>query len=156
MINLFKSANLFNVVFTIVSITMCFLLFLFLKSNGFVAADVFDMQGSPDIVYSRDLMNAGDDDGVVWPMMFFRVLFILITLLNLKKRRLIFFILPFVFDIICLCLISDTSSVGRTIAHNGMFLVWFLTWIASFVACVIVLLKSAASSVDFPRNRLYL
>ena len=41
MINLFKSANLSNVVFTIVSITMCFLLFLFLKSNGFVAADVF-------------------------------------------------------------------------------------------------------------------
>ena len=146
MINLFKSANLSNVVFTIVSITMCFLLFLFLKSNGFVAADVFDM-----------LMSAGsDDDGVVWPMMFFRVLFILITLLNLKKRRLIFFILPFAFDIICLCLISDTSSVGRTIAHNRMFLAWFLTWIASFTACVIVLLKSAAPSVDFPRNRLYL
>ena len=143
MTSLFKSANLFNVVFTIVSITMCFLLFLFLKSNGFVAADVFDMQGSSDIVFSRDLM-------------FFFFFFILITLLNLKKRRLIFFILPFVFDIICLCLISDTSSVGRTIAHNGMFLAWFLTWIASFVACVIVLLKSAASSVDFPRNRLYL
>ena len=151
MINLFKSANLSNVVFTIVSITMCFLLFLFLKSNGFVAADVFDMQGNPDIVYSRDLMSAGsDDDGVVWPMMFFRVLFILITLLNLKKRRLIFFILPFVFDIICLCLISDTSSVGRTIAHNGVFLVWFLTWIVSFMACVIVLLKSAAPPVPYP------
>lgn len=44
MINLFKSANLFNVVFIIVSITMCFLLFLFLKSNDFVAADVFDMK----------------------------------------------------------------------------------------------------------------
>ena len=143
MTSLFKSANLFNVVFTIVSITMCFLLFLFLKSNGFVAADVFDMQGSSDIVFSRDLMSAGsDDDGVVWPMMYFRVLFILITLLNLKKRKLIFFILPFVFDIICLCLISDTSSVGRTIAHNGMFLAWFLTWIVSFVACVIVLLKN--------------
>lgn len=147
MINLFKSANLSNVVFTIVSITMCFLLFLFLKSNGFVAADVFDMQGSSDIVFSRDLMNAGDDDGVIWPMMFFRVLFILITLLNLKKRRLIFFILPFIFDIICLCLISDTSSVGRTIAHNRMFLAWFLTWIVSFVACVIVLLKSVAPPV---------
>ena len=148
MINLFKSANLFNVVFTIVSITMCFLLFLFLKLKGFVTADVFDMQGNPDIVYSRDLMSAGsDDDGVIWPMMFFRVLFILITLLNLKKRKLIFFILPFVFDIICLCLISDTSSVGRTIAHNGMFLAWFLTWIASFTACIIVLLKSAAPPV---------
>ena len=143
MIDEFKSANLSNVFFTIVSITMCFMLFLFLKSNGFVAADVFDMQGSPDIVYSRDLMSAGsDDDGVVWPMMFFRVLFILITLLNLKKRRLIFFILPFIFDIICLCLISDTSSVGRTIAHNGMFLAWFLTWIAGFTACIIVLLKN--------------
>ena len=142
MINLFKSANLFNVVFTIVSITMCFLLFLFLKSNGFVAADVFDMQGTPDIVYSRDLMSAGsDDDGVIWPMMFFRVIFILVTLLNLKKRRLIFFILPFIFDIICLCLISDTSSVGRTIAHNGMFLAWFLTWIASFIGCIVVSLK---------------
>ena len=44
MINLFKSANLFNVVFTIVSITMCFLLFLLLKSNGFVASDIFGMQ----------------------------------------------------------------------------------------------------------------
>ena len=44
MINLFKSANLFNVGFTIVSIAMCVMLFLFLKSNGFVAADVFDMQ----------------------------------------------------------------------------------------------------------------
>lgn len=142
MIDGFKSANLSNVFFTIVSITMCFMLFLFLKSNGFVAADVFDMQGNPDVVYSRGLMNAGDDDGVIWPMMFFRVFFILITLLNLKKRRLIFFILPFVFDIICLCLISDTSSVGRTIAHNGVFLVWFLTWIASFTACVIVFLKN--------------
>ena len=142
MIDGFKSANLSNVFFTIVSITMCFMLFLFLKSNGFVAADVFDMQGNPDIVYSRDLMSAGSDDGVIWPMMFFRVFFILITLLNLKKRRLIFFILPFVFDIICLCLISDTSSVGRTIAHNGVFLVWFLTWIASFTACVIVFLKN--------------
>ena len=148
MIDGFKSANLSNVFFTIVSITMCFMLFLFLKSNGFVAADVFDMQGNPDIVYSRDLMSAGsDDDGVVWPMMFFRVLFILITLLNLKKRRLIFFILPFLVDITCLCLISDTSSVGRTIAHNGMFLAWFLTWIASFTACVIVLLKSVAPPV---------
>lgn len=141
MINLFKSASLSNVVFTIVSITMCFLLFLFLKSRGFVAADVFDMQGNPDIVYSRDLMSAGADDGVIWSMMFFRVLFILVTLLNLKKRRLIFFILPFVFDIICLCLISDTSSVGRTIAHNGMFLAWFLTWIASFIGCIVVSLK---------------
>ena len=142
MIDGFKSANLSNVFFTIVSITMCFMLFLFLKSNGFVAADVFDMQGNPDIVYSRDLMSAGsDDDGVVWPMMFFRVIFILVTLLNLKKRRLIFFILPFIFDIICLCLISDTSSVGRTIAHNGVFLVWFLTWIASFIGCIVVSLK---------------
>lgn len=141
MIDGFKSANLSNVFFTIVSITMCFMLFLFLKSNGFVAADVFDMQGNPDIVYSRNLMNAGDDDGVIWPMMFFRVLFILIALLNLKKRRLIFFILPFIFDIICLCLISDTSSVGRTIAHNGMFLVWFLTWITSFIGCIVVSLK---------------
>ena len=141
MTNLFKSANLLNIIFSIVSITMCFFLFLFLKSNGFVAADVFDMQGCPDIVYSRDLMNAGDDDGVIWPMMFFRVFFILITLLNLKKRRLIFFILPFIFDIICLCLISDTSSVGRTIAHNGMFLAWFLTWIASFIGCIVVSLK---------------
>jgi hypothetical protein len=44
MINLFKSANLSNVFFTIVSITMCFLLFLFLKSNGFVASDIFGMQ----------------------------------------------------------------------------------------------------------------
>lgn len=53
-----------------------------------MVVDVFDMQGSPDIVYSRDLMSAGsDDDGVVWPMMFFRVLFILITLLNLKKEK---------------------------------------------------------------------
>ena len=143
MIDGFKLANLSKVFFTIVSITMCFMLFLFLNSNGFVAADVFDMQGNPDIVYSRDLMSAGsDDDGVIWPMMFFRVIFILVTLLNLKKRRLIFFILPFIFDIICLCLISDTSSVGRTIAHNGMFLAWFLTWIASFTACVIVLLKN--------------
>jgi hypothetical protein len=107
-----------------------------------VAADVFDMQGNPDVVYSTDLMSAGsDDDGVVWPMMFFRVLFILITLLNLKKRRLIFFILPFIFDIICLCLISDTSSVGRAIAHNGMFLAWFLTWIVSFIGCIVVSLK---------------
>ena len=44
MINLFKSANLSNVFFTIVSITMCFLLFLLLKSNGFVASDIFGMQ----------------------------------------------------------------------------------------------------------------
>ena len=44
MTSLFKSANLSNVIFSIVSIAMCFLLFLFLKSNGFVAADVFDMQ----------------------------------------------------------------------------------------------------------------
>ena len=44
MINLFKSASLSNIIFTIVSITMCFLLFLFLKSNGFVATDIFDMQ----------------------------------------------------------------------------------------------------------------
>ena len=115
MTSLFKSANLFNVVFTIVSITMCFLLFLFLKSNGFVAADVFDMQGSSDIVFSRDLMNAGDDDGVVWPMMFFRVLFILITLLNLKKRRLIFFILPFVL----LFSLTATTSPGLT-RYDGM------------------------------------
>ncbi len=141
MTSLFKSANLSNVIFSIVSIAMCVMLFLFLKSNGFVAADVFDMQGSPDIVYSRDLMNAGDDDGVIWPMMFFRVFFILVTLLNLKKRRLIFFILPFIFDIICLCLISGTSSVGRTIAHNGMFLAWFLTWIVSFIGCIVVSLK---------------
>ena len=44
MINLFKSANLSNVIFSIVSIAMCVMLFLFLKSNGFVAADILGMQ----------------------------------------------------------------------------------------------------------------
>jgi hypothetical protein len=141
MINRIKTAHFVNIIFMAISTIICFLLYFFSKSSGFIA-NVYDLYGNSDIVYSKELMSSGsDDNAVIWIMISHRFFFILISLLNFKKRRPIFFLLPFLFDILCLCVISDTSNVSRTISNNGIFFVWFLIWIISFIGCVFSFIK---------------
>ena len=142
MTNRIKTVNSTNVIFLIISIIICVLQYAVFRVDRFVAAGVYDSHGNPDTFYTRDLMSLGsDDNGIMFTMMLFRIIFIFITLLNLKKRCLKFFIIPFLFDILCLCLISDTTSIGRTIVDNGVFLAWFLIWIISFAGCIFVMYR---------------
>ncbi len=130
-----------NGFFATISVILCVLLYVFSKSCGFVA-NVFDMHDNSIIVYSKDLMSSGsDDNAIIGAMIFFRILFIFISLFNLKKPCLKFFIIPFFLDILFLCLVSDTSNISRTISNNSEFRFWLLTWIISFCGCIFVLIK---------------
>lgn len=127
-----------NVFFIVISIMICVLLCAFSTSCGFVA-NAFDLHDNSIIVYSKELMSSGsDDNAIIWAMIFFRILFIFISLFNLKKPCLKFFIIPFFLDILFLGLISDSSSISRTISNNTEFLFWFLVWIVSFIGCIFI------------------
>jgi hypothetical protein len=132
-------------IITIHTALIIFLTYYFIfKSNGFVA-HIYSSDGS--IGFSREYQSSGsDDNGVMFLFFGTRIILLILSFFSSPFKALLLCAFIFIFEFFCLSLISDTSNIGKTIAYNKAFLIWFLAWLSTVPVYFLIFIKSKKSA----------
>jgi len=135
------------------SLIQVFLLVVFFSGDGFVG-EVFPDITQESVSYSREFMSSGgNDDGVLVLFILVRVFLIILSVFLFAYKGLLFFYLGnWVFEFLGMLFVSGSSDIGRTIAHDYIFLLWFVFWIVSPLVLCITFIRWLVEGDNYPKS----